>query len=144
MVNISLDQVDNIINKNYSVIKKLDNNYLIETYTPEIIVERGKYGFNIIPQSIVVRELTDSRDLDNLNIDVYMHYEMDAEEVYKTVWTEMMRRGQVIIDALYDKQNFPVGISTVSIGVDFDNPIVLKEKIIDLTFKCEYKIFATR
>ncbi len=144
MVNISLQQINNVINKDYSIIKELDNNYEIETYTPEIIVERGAYRFNIRPQNIVARELTDTRDLDNLNIDIHVHYAMEADDVYKTAWTSMMIRMQAVMDALYDKTNFVVGISTVTIGVVFDNTLIEEERVITLTFNCEYKIFATR
>ncbi len=144
MVNISLTQVDNTINKNYSVIKALDNEYEIETYTPEIIVVRGKYKFNIRPQNIEPRELTDTRDLDNLNINVHVHYAMDADDKYITAWTNMMTRMQAVMTALYDKTNFVTGISTVTIGVTFDNTLIQEERVITLTFNCEYKIFATR
>lgn len=144
MVNKTLIQIDSIISKNYDVIKALDNDYIIQSYTPEVRVERGTYGFNIMPQSTTTRNLSAERDLQDLRIDIYMHYDMEADDEYTISWTEMMSRANVILQALFDKQNFLTGISTVKIDITFDNPIINKERIVDLTFLCEYKIFATR
>ena len=144
MPNNSLVVIDNIIGKNHDIILALDNTYVISMYTPELSVERGKYGFNIMPQSVQVRELSAERDLDGLFIDVYMHYDMEADDKYSVAWTKFMAKAKAIMDVLYDKQNLITGVSTVSINVGFDNPIVEKERIIDLTYQCEYKIFASR
>lgn len=144
MPNNVLTQIDDIINKDYTVIKTLDNNYIIETYTPELVVERGKYGFNIIPDRSVTREFTAVRTLPNLFIDIFMHYDMEADDNFKDAWTLMMTKGNAVLQALYDKTNFITGISTVTIDVSFDNTIIESERTIHLTFLCEYKIFATR
>ena len=140
----SLTHINDIINKDYDVIKALDNDYIIETYTPELTVERGKYGFNILPQQIITREFSDTLSLPNLLIDIFMHYDMEAEDNFKDAWTEMMTRGNTVLQALYNKQNFINGISTVTVNIAFDNPIIEKERMVSLTFQCEYKIFATR
>jgi len=140
----SLTHIDNIINKDYDIIKTLDNDYIIETYTPELTVERGKYGFNILPQQIITREFSGSLSLPNLLIDIFMHYDMEADDNFKDAWAEMMTKGNALLQALYDKQNFINGVSTVTVNIAFDNPIVEKERMINLTFQCEYKIFATR
>ena len=139
-----LTHIDDIINKNYDVIKALDNDYLIETYTPELIVERGKYGFNILPQQSITREFSAVESLPNLLIDIFMHYDMEADDKYKTAWSDMMTRGNAILQALYDKTNFIIGVSTITVNIAFDNPIVEKERMLSLTFQCEYKIFASR
>ncbi len=140
----SLTHINDIINKDYDVIKALDNDYTIETYTPELIVKRGKYGFNILPQQIITREFSDTLSLPNLLIDIFMHYDMEAEDNFKDAWTEMMTRGNTLLQALYNKQNFINGVSTVTVNIAFDNPIIEKERMVSLTFQCEYKIFATR
>ena len=144
MTNNVLNQVDSVINKNYDVIKALDNDYLIETYTPEMVVERGRYGFNIMPMIVEPRFPSAERDLVNIMIDVCMHYDMEADDSFKTAWTSFMLRAQHVLLGLYDKQNFIVGISTVDIMVDFVSTLIEQERIISLTFRCEYKLFASR
>ena len=144
MPNNVLTHVNDIINKNYDVIKALDNDYIIETYTPELIIERGKYGFNILPQQTITRDFSDTLSLPNLLIDIFMHYDMEADDNFKDAWTKMMTRGNTLLQALYNKQNFINGVSTVTVNIAFDNPIIEKERIVSLTFQCEYKIFATR
>lgn len=144
MVNNTLNQIDLIINKVYDDIKALDNDYTIETYTPEVIVERGTYGFNILPRKTETRFPTSERDMQNLVIDVYMHYDLEADDKFKTAWTTFMTRANVVLVALFNKSNFISGVSDVEINVDFDNSIVEEERIISLTFTCEYKIFASR
>lgn len=139
-----LTRIDDVINKAYDIIKTLDNDYLIETYTPELELERGKYGFNIMPDRSVTREFSAARTLPNLLIDIFMHYEMEAEDNFKDSWTLLMTKGNALLQALYDKTNFIDGISTVTIDVIFDNTIIEEERTIHLTFQCEYKIFATR
>jgi len=144
MTNNTLNQIDLIINKIYDTIKTLDNNYIIEVYTPELNMERGKYGFNIIPMATVPRVMSAERDLQNLIIDVFMHYDMEADDNFKTSWTAFMTKGNAVILELFNKQNFISGVSDVEISVDFGNSVVDQERIISLTFKCEYKIFASR
>ncbi len=144
MTNQVLTQIDAIINKSYDIIKALDNDYIVETYTPEISMERGKYGFNILPMLTVQRFPSAERDMQNLIIDVFMHYDMEADDIFKTTWTKFMIKANVVLRELYDKTKFIVGISDVDISIDFSNPILEKERVISLTFKCEYKIFATR
>ena len=144
MTNNTLNQIDLIINKIYDAIKALDNNYMIEVYTPEVNLERGKYSFNVMPMATVPRVMSAERDLQNLLIDVFMHYDMDADDKFKTSWTTFMSKANPVMISLFDKQNFISGVSDVEIGVDFGNSVVEKERIISLTFKCEYKIFASR
>ncbi len=144
MPNNVLTHVDDIINKDYDIIKALDNDYTIETYTPELIIERGKIGFNIIPQQTITREFSAANSLPNLFIDIFMHYDMEADDNFKDAWKDMMTKANTVLQALYDKQNFIDGVSTVTVNIAFDNPIIEKERIVSLTFQCEYKIFATR
>lgn len=144
MVNTALLQTDALITKACDVIRALDNSYHLQVYSPEVEIERGKYGFNFLPQSIIPREETGINSLVNINIDIFMHYDLEADDEFATAWTKFFVKADAIINALYDKTNYPVGVSTVTIGMSFDNPIIEKERIIDLTFNCEYKIFATR
>ena len=144
MTNQVLTQIDLIINKDYDLIKALDNDYVIETYTPEVVLERGKYGFNIMPTITVQRFPSAERDMQNLLISIFMHYDMEADDIFKTSWTTFMTKANIVLRELYDKTKFITGISDVDIIVDFSNPILEKERIVSLTFKCEYKIFATR
>ena len=127
MANDGLTQIDNLINKAYDVIKTIDNDYKIKNYTPELIIERGKYGFNIMPQSVTTREVTGQLSLPNLAVDIFMHYDMGADDDFQEQWKEFMKRGTVILNALYDKTNFPSGVSTVTINIAFDNPIGVGE-----------------
>ncbi len=144
MVNTALVQTDALITKACDVIRALDNNYSLTPYSPELHIERGKYGFNFLPQSIRPREETGINSLVNINIDIFMHYDLEADDKFATSWTKFMVKAEAILNALYDKINYPVGVSTVTIAMSFDNPIIEKERIIDLTYNCEYKIFATR
>ncbi len=144
MVNTALIQTDNIITKDCDVIRELDNNYTLTPYSPEVLIQRGKYGFNFLPQSILPREETGINSLVNINIDIFMHYDLEADDEFAIAWTKFMVKAEAVLNALYDKTNYPVGVSTVTIGMSFDNPIIEKERIIDLTYNCEYKIFATR
>lgn len=144
MVNTALVQTNTLITKACDVIRELDNSYTLTPYSPEVLIERGKYGFNFLPQSILPREETGINSLVNINIDIFMHYDLEADDKFATAWAKFMIRAEAVLNALYDKTNYPVGVSTVTIGMSFDNPIIEKERIIDLTYNCEYKIFATR
>ena len=144
MANDVLTQTNAIIQKDCDVIKDLDNQYHLTTYSPEVIIERGKYGFNFLPQSNIPREETGITTLYNINIDIFMHYDLEADDEFSVAWTKFMTKATAVLNALYDKTNYPTGVSTVTIGIAFDNPIIEKERIIDITFQCEYKIFATR
>lgn len=144
MVNDSLNQIDLIINKVYDDIKALNNTYEVQTYSPEVILERGKFSFNIVPQQVIPRVASSLRDLDNLVIDVFMHYDMEADDDFKPAWGTFMTKANAVVVALFDKSNFVNGVSDVEIGVDFGNSVIEKERVISLTFKCEYKIFASR
>jgi len=144
LVNNSLNQINLIINKVYDDILALDNTYQVQTYSPEVVLERGKYSFNIIPQQVVPRITSASRDLDNLVIDVFMHYDMEADDEFKPSWGIFMTKANAVVIALFNKANFVNGVSDVDIGVDFGNSVIEKERVISLTFKCEYKIFASR
>ncbi len=144
MVNDTLTQIDAIISKDHDVIKDLDNDYNITLYSPEVIIQRGKYGFNIMPQNVVTRELTGLSSFPNLFIDIFMHYDLEADDKFQPTWGKFMIRANTILNALYAKTNIPSGISTIVVNIAFDNPIIEKERIIDITYQCEYRIFATR
>jgi len=144
MPNNMLIHLDDIINKNYDVIKTLDNEYDIRTYTPEVVVERGKYMFNILPAQIITRDFSAALTLPNLLIDIFMHYDMEADDNFKDEWIALMIKANAVLQALFDKTNFITGVSTVTVNISFDNTIVEKERMLGLTFQCEYKIFATR
>ena len=144
MVDTSLTVLDQQLNKLYDAIIALDNDYEIVTYTPEIKVIRGKYGFNILPQDIFRRVFSGQNSLKNLVVFVYMHYDLEADDQYIPRWQEFMIRGQAVLSAIYDKTNFIDGISTVDVDVAFDNIVAEKLRRISITFQCEYKMFATR
>lgn len=144
VTNTALTQVNNLITKACDVIRVLDNSYSLVVYSPEVEIERGKYGFNFLPQSTLTREFSGVNSLVNIKIDIFMHYDLEADDKFATAWTKFMVKAEAILNALYDKTNYPTGVSTVTIDTVFDNPIIEKERIIDLTFQCEYKIFATR
>ncbi len=144
MANTTLTVLNNQINKLYDVVKNLDNDYSIRLYTPEIEVIRGKYGFNILPQNIITREFSGENSLQNLTIFLYMHYDLEADDKFQPAWILFMPRAELILNAIYDKTNFISGISTVSVDTAFDNPLIERERRIDVTLQCEYKMFATR
>lgn len=144
MVNSQMTTLDDQINKIYDVIKAFDNDYNIQTYTKELEILIGKFSFNIMPLNILTREFTGIQTLPNLGIHIFFHYDMKAEDSYKNAWTALMTKANAILDALYDKTNFISGVSTVKIDTSFDNNDIQKERMVDLTFECEYKIFATR
>ena len=123
MPNNMLIHLDDIINKNYDVIKTLDNEYDIRTYTPEIVVERGKYKFNILPAQIITRDFSAGLTLPNLFIDIFMHYDMEADDNFKDEWIALMIKANVVLQALFDKTNFINGVSTVTVNIAFDNTV---------------------
>lgn len=144
MSNDTITQINNLISKAHDVIFALDNDYNIKIYTPEIDLQRGKYGFNINPDRSVTREVSGLLSRPNLLIRVYMHYELEPDEAYQTAWNNFTPKANAILNALYDKNNYPTGVSTVMIDVVYDTPIIERQRVVDLTFLCEYAIFATR
>lgn len=144
MTNSALTQIDALISKAHDVVEALDNAYTIRVYTPELEPERGKYGFNILPKTSITREFSGVLSEPNLTIDVIMYYTKEMDEEYQPAWNSLMNRANDVLNALYDKQNFPDGVSTVTINITFDNPVIEKESLLMLIFICEYKIFATR
>ena len=139
-----LQQLDNQIVKCVDAIKVLDQDYNVEIYTPEIDIIRGKYSFNIMPRSTRTAKMSAEHDLQNLLIDIFFHYDMEADDDYKTAWGLFMTKANDVLVAIFNKQNFMIGISTVVVDIDFDNSLIEQERMISLTYKCEYKMFASR
>ena len=139
-----LTQMSGIINKDHDIIVALDNAYIMNLYTPELEIQRGKYAFNLMPTEIITREFSGESSLPNLMLDIFMYYPMESDDGYTESWTAFFVKANAVLQVLYDKQNLLVGVSTVKIDLTFDNNILEQKRMISLTFKCEYKIFATR
>ena len=140
----SLSQLDKCINKLSDIVKSENSDYNIVHYDLEIDISRGEYGFNIMPRNIITREFTGELSLPNIMIDVFCYYILDANEKSNVAWSSFMVKMNDILNKINTKESLPDGVSTVSVDIEFDNPLIDKEKLISLTFKCEYKVFATR
>lgn len=132
------------VEKMHDVIFALNNNYNVIMYSPELFHKVNEYGFNILPENIVTRVNTSERDLKNIMIDIFMYYVMSGDDEYKESWLTFLDKADSVIEALYDKNNFPSGFSDLIIDVGFTNGQIERSRTISLTLQCEYRIFATR
>ena len=144
MADNSLQAMRILIGNASTVISNLDNTYVVKPYSQVSELKRGQYSVNIVPDNITTRDLTGSRSLADITIYVVFYYVMDSNDVYSEKWDGFLDKADEILDSLYQKENIPEPVTTVKIGIEFDNSLVndARYNLISVVMSCEYNKFA--
>lgn len=115
--------IDTIAQNIKTQITAVNAVFITKLYDTTLKLERGKYGFNVIPTEFITREFTDVSSLPTIMIDMICYYTMNPSENRDTKWTTFLTDISAIRDKLLSKANIPSPLATVKIDVNFNDDI---------------------
>lgn len=119
--------------------------YVTKLYDTTLELNRGKYGFNVIPMDFITREFTNVSSLPNITLDMICYYTMEANEEPEKQWKVFLTDISTIRDSLLIKDNIPSPLATVKIDVNFNDDIhdiKLARRVINCIMSFTYQKYA--
>ncbi len=127
--------IDTIAQNIKAQINLVDTKYFVKLYDTTIKLNRGKYGFNVLPTEFLTREFTSVSSLPDIKLDMFCYYTMDSEEERDKQWTIFLTAMNSVRDPLLARANIPSPLATVKIDVNFHDDI-LEQKTGNRAINC--------